>query len=58
MTVSELIQRLSAFPSDMPVRFIADDGYISTDDPEFNVDATDEGNGDYDGPDALFIVIN
>ena len=58
MTVAELIQRLLTFPPDMPVRFIADDGYISTDGPEFFVDATDEGNGDYDGPDALFIAIN
>ena len=37
MTVSELIQLLSRFPADLPVRFVADDGYISTDDPAFSV---------------------
>jgi hypothetical protein len=42
MTVSELIQLLSQFPADLPVRFIADDGYISTDDPAFYVLTTAE----------------
>ena len=37
MTVSELIQLLSQFPADLPVRFVADDGYISTDDPAVSV---------------------
>lgn len=37
MTVAELIQRLSAFPSDMPVRFTADMGFIFNDDPTFEV---------------------
>lgn len=40
MTVSELIQLLSQFPADLSVRFIADSGYISTDDPAFSVVTT------------------
>lgn len=42
MTVSELIQLLSQFPADLPVRFVADDGYISTDDPAFSVVTTED----------------
>ncbi len=58
MTVAELIERLSAFPADMRVIFTADMGHISTSRPAVFVATTDEGNGDYDGPEALFIDID
>jgi hypothetical protein len=58
VTVAELIERLSAFPADMRVIFTADMGHIFTDAPTLEVAPTDEGNGDYDGPDALFIDID
>lgn len=57
MTVSELIQRLSAFPSDMPVLFTADMGFIADNEPTFEVDARDGDDGDDDTP-TLFIAIN
>ena len=58
MTVAELMQHLAAFPPDMPVLFTADMGHISTDTPTIEVASTDEGNGDYDGPDAVWITLD
>lgn len=58
MTVTELIERLSMYPADMRVIFTADMGHISTSQPAVFVATTDEGNGDYDGPVALYIDID
>ena len=57
MTVAELIQRLSAFPPDMPILFTADMGFIAGNEPTFEVDARDGDDGDDDTP-TLFIAID
>jgi hypothetical protein len=58
MTVQDLINRLAEYPADMPVRFCADDGYIVTDEPQFQVDDARESDEERPDEPALYIDIN
>lgn len=58
MTVSQLRALLANLPDDMAVIFTADMGSIQTDAPTIEVNSTDMGNGDYDGPDALWVQLD
>jgi hypothetical protein len=58
MTVQDLINRLAEYPADMPVRFCADDGYIVTDEPLFQVDDARESDEERPPVPALYIDIN
>jgi hypothetical protein len=57
MTVSQLRALLANLPDDMPVRFLADMGSIVSDSATVEVGPSDLGNGDYDGPDVVYIDI-
>ena len=55
MTVAQLRALLANLPDDMAVIFTADMGSIQ---PTIEVNSTDMGNGDYDGPDALWVQLD